>query len=268
MIDVFEISDEVTDALTEALIYLSEQLQPFNQGQAGYGVQADLSTEGTAQRLRMHPFCWCEDMECPWCSCHLSVEEGYSNHQILQLEPIFEEKGFVPGEGAPNLHLESDGFELRIWWYKYIGRGMTADRHLTLEDVAAFKQRSLAILKERQADIYRASLNAELDTKETGLDDGVIGAMNDAFMALLMSAPAGVMRQNAIKRISNTIKGLRQTTYQATQATLAGEILDDNGVARYENPEDPKEFRMEFSLSHRLKSAMGGEDPQGVEIPF
>ena len=43
----------------------------------------------------MHPFCWCDREDCPWCR-----EEN----------------------PAPNFHYKPTG--LKVWWYKYIGRDM------------------------------------------------------------------------------------------------------------------------------------------------
>lgn len=54
----------------------------------------------------MHPFCWCEEEECPWC--------GSSN--------------------APNFHYKPLGFKL--WWYKYIGRGMEMNREISPAECA------------------------------------------------------------------------------------------------------------------------------------
>ena len=45
----------------------------------------------------MHPFCWCEQDDCPWC-------------------------GAI---GEPNFLYKPTGF--MVWWYKYIGRGVEID---------------------------------------------------------------------------------------------------------------------------------------------
>ena len=57
-------------------------------GEFGYGGYVDNDI------FMMHPYCWCEKDDCPWCG----------------------------EEHAPNFHHKPTG--LMIWWYKYIGRGM------------------------------------------------------------------------------------------------------------------------------------------------
>lgn len=266
--DTFDIEDDAKEALCEALISLSNSLQIFGCETAGYGVHADLSISETHQRLRMHPFCWCDGMECAWCAGHLDSEEGYSNHEILRLEPLFEAQGFVPGEGAPNFQLDDDVFPVRIWWYKYIGRGMRADRPITAEDAAALKERAEQILAARKADIYRASIDAEINAEVTKMDETTCATLRDSFLALLMSSPNGDRHALAVKQVQNAVLHLRNTTYEAQQARTSGDILDAAKVARFENPEDPEEYRLEFSLTHRLESVLGGQEPQGERTLF
>jgi len=57
----------------------------------GYGITYENDV------FMMHPYCWCEEENCPWCN---------------------------PKEGeriAPNFYHKKSG--LRVQWYKYIGRG-------------------------------------------------------------------------------------------------------------------------------------------------
>lgn len=54
-------------------------------------------TEIDNEVLMMHPYCWCEEDTCKWCT----------------------------GE-APNFRYKPS--DLRVTWYKYIGRGMDANR--------------------------------------------------------------------------------------------------------------------------------------------
>lgn len=65
------------------------------------------------ETFSMHPFCWCEEEECPWC--------GPTN--------------------APNFHYKPSGFKL--WWYKYIGRGMEMNREVTSAECAEMLSRCL-----------------------------------------------------------------------------------------------------------------------------
>jgi hypothetical protein len=91
-------------------------------GKYGYGVEFE------NEIFMMHPFCWCEQEDCPWCALCLC---GYKDGEASKLCMIcndFEKiqaKGGVPElreEAAPNFWHKPSG--LRIWWYKWIGRSM------------------------------------------------------------------------------------------------------------------------------------------------
>lgn len=75
------------DRLTHFLRALAHKHRREDEWAEKYGTQHD---DGT---WSMHPFCWCEEKECQWCS-----------------------------DDAPNFLYKPTGF--RITWYKYIGRGM------------------------------------------------------------------------------------------------------------------------------------------------
>lgn len=63
----------------------------------------------------MHRFCWCESDDCPWCW----DEEKYGRQQ-------------------PNFHHKPTGF--KVWWYKYIGRGVILENQDKADLHAIFKQ--------------------------------------------------------------------------------------------------------------------------------
>lgn len=84
--------DEVSDLLrrlTEKIIIKEQKKRVigFLGGEFGYG--CDYENEN----FRMHPYCWCEQEDCKWCS----------------------------GANPNYLHKSSGA---KIWWYKYIGRSM------------------------------------------------------------------------------------------------------------------------------------------------
>ena len=57
-----------------------------------------------------------------------AAEEDFLTYlQGAEARAAFDRAGFVPGHGAPNFRFRSEGFEARVWWYKYIGRGMDTD---------------------------------------------------------------------------------------------------------------------------------------------
>lgn len=173
--------ERAEDALSEGLRLLTRHLhrmghegaRGFLGGEDGYGVEYENDT------FMMHPFCWCERMDCPWCGGCDCPEEAFHyyvdgvevshdewlrfyNHAVhgvddvdrkhLQLPSNWEEladeankhrstshdavcdycigQGVFgppaePSQGAPNFWHKSSG--LKVWWYKYIGRGMESN---------------------------------------------------------------------------------------------------------------------------------------------
>lgn len=65
----------------------------------------------------MHPFCWCEGADCPWCrACTCLAGEPDCDNCV---NPP------APEDYAPNFLFKPTGGSVR--WYKYIGRGMRID---------------------------------------------------------------------------------------------------------------------------------------------
>lgn len=82
--------------LTEAIVLQHPELHVMGLfgGTFGYGAKLDNDV------FMMHPYCWCEHEGCQWCA--------YDEAKDREL--------------APNFHHKKSGF--KVWWYKYIGRGM------------------------------------------------------------------------------------------------------------------------------------------------
>ena len=84
-------------------------------GNNGYGVEYENDT------FMMHPFCWCDRSDCPWClDCYCEIGEAPDF-------PVIEECGNCKSgrDFAPNFIYKPTGATVR--WYKYIGRGMEID---------------------------------------------------------------------------------------------------------------------------------------------
>ena len=65
----------------------------------------------------MHPFCWCEKDDCLWCGGEIEPE-------------LFREMDLSDHHGpAPNFWYKP--LDFKVWWYKYIGRGMDTNISLT-----------------------------------------------------------------------------------------------------------------------------------------
>lgn len=110
-------------------------------GTYGYAVEYDNAV------FSLHPFCWCDMDDCPWCkscSCppdaytyfiddQVSTEDDYfagigDRSHKRRIEPVLEKRcGFCNGTDprAPNFLHKDTG--TTVSFYKYIGRGMEVD---------------------------------------------------------------------------------------------------------------------------------------------
>ena len=91
----------------------------------------------------MHPFCWCERPDCPWCggcTCPPGDWREPPSCDYCLGRGIFATG--APGRGAPNFWHKPSG--LKVWWYKYIGRGMETVGEANLDAVLAECLASLA----------------------------------------------------------------------------------------------------------------------------
>ena len=68
-------------------------------------------------KFMMHPFCWCEKDDCPWCGGEIILE-------LMKSCGIEKEE-----ELAPNFWYKP--LDFKVWWYKYIGRGVEFNKQLT-----------------------------------------------------------------------------------------------------------------------------------------
>lgn len=148
-----------SDALEHGLGTLTEaiaQIDPeclgwgFLGGQFGYG--ADFENEV----FLMHPACGCERWDCPWCAdCHCTDAVQCPSCSPSQR---WADKGSLPARApfdyssergrAPNFWHKPSG--LRVWWYKWIGRGMEV-KNADGADLQAIFSECLASL-QRQGD--------------------------------------------------------------------------------------------------------------------
>ena len=79
--------------------------------EARYGINYEDDT------FMMHQFCWCEREDCPWCNGEILPQMLRDDTEIQECE------------NAPNFLYKPTNFKL--WWYKYIGRGMTQNMALS-----------------------------------------------------------------------------------------------------------------------------------------
>jgi len=98
--------------LTKAIAETTGANTSFGLG-GSYGYGCDYNSDV----FMMKPYCWCDSETCPWCmGCNCPDACG------LHSKDAHQDVGFEPDYGAPNFWHKPSGF--KVWWYKYIGRGM------------------------------------------------------------------------------------------------------------------------------------------------
>lgn len=119
--------DEVATGLRTITRFLREVTgegpRGFLGGDNGYGVEYENDV------FMMHPFCWCERPDCPWClGCECEVEERGGDYVVVD-ECVNCKNDNT--ETAPNFLYKPTGAE--VSWYKYIGRSMDIQGELPLD---------------------------------------------------------------------------------------------------------------------------------------
>ena len=98
--------DYLVDSIIRAVAeYFSKEEDWANK----YGTDIDNSV------FSMHRYCWCDCEDCKWCG----------------------------EENAPNFHYKP--LDFKVWWYKYIGRGMTFNKDIHIQECAKMLQDCISI---------------------------------------------------------------------------------------------------------------------------
>lgn len=76
-------------------------------------------TDFENDKFMMHRFCWCEKDTCKWCVGEIipSLLKGVLTKEI---------------ETMPNFWYKP--LDFKVWWYKYIGRGIEVNKELSNSD--------------------------------------------------------------------------------------------------------------------------------------
>ena len=133
---VFPATDE--NALTSMLRQITKAIDEARAEESGYGLGGmhGYGAEWDSETFMMHPFCWCGREACPWCrGCTCGDNTWIAEPTTESGEKCGwckgdmrdQDKGALspnepPHQAAPNFWHKPSG--LRVWWYKYIGRGM------------------------------------------------------------------------------------------------------------------------------------------------
>lgn len=83
---------------------------------------ADVRTD----KFVMHPFCWCEKPDCPYC---LEDELIISEDMIQRFGNDLDND-----RTAPNFWYKP--LDYKVWWYKYIGRSVKVNKILSADEFA------------------------------------------------------------------------------------------------------------------------------------
>lgn len=112
--------EDISNELYELTEYITKK--KFNNkwqgggllgGEYGYGVDFENDT------FMMHPFCWCGEEDCGWCS-----GAGAMPQLARELMGV----NYKDSDRLPNFLYKPT--KAKVWWYKYIGRGMEQDGDL------------------------------------------------------------------------------------------------------------------------------------------
>jgi hypothetical protein len=104
---------EVPESLEHLLRDLSEligtKIYFYNDNEAYHSRKYGIIYENDT--FMMHTYCWCDKVGCLWCACNDGEET----------------------ECAPNFHYKPTDYQLE--WYKYIGRGMVANKDINAKEI-------------------------------------------------------------------------------------------------------------------------------------
>lgn len=98
------------------------------------------------EKFIMHPYCWCErENDCPYC---YDLYDANTDGERETKEEHRTEFGSEADSTAPNFWYKPLG--LKVWWYKYIGRGMQANKTISYSDFLKMSNELTAAPKQGQ----------------------------------------------------------------------------------------------------------------------
>lgn len=104
--------------------------------------------------FKMSPYCWCDKEDCP--QCWDQDEIGLPSKEIVDANGMgVDEDGYI---SAPNFWHKKSG--LKVWWYKYIGRGMKSNRELCESELEKIEADCLASLSRWMDNCRTKNINS------------------------------------------------------------------------------------------------------------
>lgn len=272
------LSDAYEARLSEFLCQAVQILDPFSLEEAsGYGTSIEVQP-AAGPRVRMSRFCWCDGDTCAQCSPHQEDLDHLDSDERAEVLDTWRRAGHVEGHGAPNFHFASREIEAKIWWYKYIGRGMETD--LAEDRFEALVQRFNAWATLARLDIARASLERWCTPDLVGLDKAGCAALRESFIARLAAAQSlGKETESCVltvtAEIRATLRGLERQAWEAGQCRKMAATLDAAGVPRCEEglPEDlfgsyAPAYRLERVINHDGEFPSNDDPEAAVPAPL
>jgi hypothetical protein len=153
----------LVDKIGSDLYELTRLLSQRDPGQVAHGALGGEYGYGAIFEngiFLMHPYCWCDQEDCPWCatcSCdhkyfygqtQATPDEYFSKNWKTMEKELGERRVEVlrqcdlckKGGPEPNFLIKESG--IMVSWYKYIGRGMRiSPESLTLDEwISAYKK--------------------------------------------------------------------------------------------------------------------------------
>ena len=113
------------------LMILAAVISHFGLGKDAGGGMHEYGAQYNCEVFMMNPFCWCERQDCPWC-CSCTCSNTLEPTCDFCTTSLFPEYGTEPGRPAPNFWYKPTN--LKIWWYKYIGRDMEYNRKFRMSE--------------------------------------------------------------------------------------------------------------------------------------
>lgn len=120
-------ANEFDEALDKVLREIAIKHQKEGEWAEKYGTDIDNEV------FMMHHFCWCEKEDCAWC--------GEIGAMPQLLREITQAK-YNESKRAPNFWYKP--LDFKVWWYKYIGRGVETNKILTEEQLKEMREKCLS----------------------------------------------------------------------------------------------------------------------------
>jgi len=122
-------ASEWDDALDTLLRVIAEKATNDKDGEwaekYGTGFENDI--------FMMHRFCWCEQETCGWCGSVGAMPQLMRDALGVK---------FSESDRLPNFWYKP--LDFKVWWYKYIGRGVETNMNLTKEQMLDMTQKCVA----------------------------------------------------------------------------------------------------------------------------